>query len=127
MQTKHFLGFIGILLLTGCYTLTLKDLRTDSIHTTKTFAGDYAKLGVCLSRWLDENTSGGRVPRHFPEDHLYQIQGLRGGSGFHTLVELKQTPEGMVQVDTYVAHDIFLLGDETITERLFRGLGSCVS
>ncbi len=128
MRTKQIIALVGITLLAGCYNFTLKDMRENSIHTTKMVAGNYAVLGECLSRWLDENTAGGRVPRHFPEERLYQIQGLRNSSvgGFITLVELRQDNQDTVRVDTYVAHDVFRFSSETITQRFFRGLGTCI-
>lgn len=118
-----------LLLLAGCITFTLKDLRENSIHTTKTVQGDYHALGTCLARWLDENTAGGRVSRHYPKEQLFQIQGLRSsaGGGFQTLVELQRADEGTVRIDTYVARDVFRFRTETITERFFRGLGTCMN
>jgi len=128
MMAIRVIGAIALFSLVGCFTFTLQDLRANSIHTSKSVAGDYAVLGTCLSRWLDENAAGGRVPRDFPDERLYQIQGLRKSSvgGFQTLVELRQASDGLVLVDTYVAHDLIRFSSESITERFFRGLGTCL-
>ncbi len=89
-------------------------------------------IGIDLAKSVFQihgiDASGGIVPRHFPEERLYQIQGLRNSSvgGFITLVELRQDNQDTVRVDTYVAHDVFRFSSETITQRFFRGLGTCI-
>jgi hypothetical protein len=42
------------------------------------------------------------------------------------LEELRQVADGMVQVDIYISHGVFLIGKETLTERYVRVLGACV-
>jgi len=125
---RAFISIGSILLLVGCYTLTLKDLRNDSNHTVKVVSGSYQILGVCLSRWLDENTAGARIPKHYAAEKLFQVQGPRNSAagGFQTLVELREIGEGETQVDIYVANDLIRFSSESITERFLRGLSKCV-
>lgn len=128
LPIHHFLVFFPLLLITACGTTNLADLRANGIHQSQTVNGNYQALGVCLARWLDENTASQRLTRDYPSDSLFQIQGPRGsaGRGFATLVELRQIGSDSVTFDTYVARDMILFSSETITERFHRGLATCV-